>query len=233
MTRALPIASWRLAGAAKLLLNLPFDDSDAAPLAARSAKWGDMGKTIYLTGAPASGKSTTAQTLLRANPDIAIWEYGARLTDYLKSRSIDLVDQSQLRAQSAAVVTPEDIENVDIALLDFVIQNRSTKHVLIDSHAVTKETFGFRITPFSLEQFAKLQVDEIWVFYASPQVTRERIAADSGGRPTPTEEEARLHTTLQASVAATYGMSIGRAVHLFDTTIDRVELVDRLLARLK
>jgi adenylate kinase len=46
------------------------------------------------------------------------------------------------------------------------------------------------------------------------------------------EEEARTHTALQASVAATYGISLGRPVYLFDTAGPRDELVARLAERL-
>jgi adenylate kinase len=191
-----------------------------------------MPKVIYLTGAPAAGKSSTTALLKECVPDIEIWEYGARLTDHVRARSAGVESQIDLRARSAGVVAPQDVAEVDQALLDFVEANRSARHLIIDSHPVTKEVYGFRITPFSLEQFGRLSPDEIWVLYASPAETRRRISSDSGGRPMVTSEEAAMHTALQASVASTYGMSIGCAVYLFDTGGSRNELVDRLIARL-
>jgi adenylate kinase len=127
---------------------------------------------------------------------------------------------------------PEDVVEVDQALLTFVEGNRTERHVLIDSHPVTKEAHGYRITPFSLEQFTRLAPDEIWVLYASPEETRRRIEADDGGRPMVSAEEAHMHTVLQASVAATYGMAAGRPVYLFDTAVPRDELVAQLARRL-
>jgi adenylate kinase len=191
-----------------------------------------MPKVVYLTGAPAAGKSSTIGLLSRRVPDISIWEYGARLTEHVAKRSADVGTQDDLRARSAGVVTPRDVAEVDRALLAFVSDNRSTRHVIIDSHPVTKESYGFRITPFSLAQFSQLAPDEIWVLYASPEETRRRIAKNSGGRPMVTEQEAAAHTALQASVAATYGMSIGCPAYLFDTSVARDELVDRLAERL-
>ena len=191
-----------------------------------------MPKVIYLTGAPASGKSSTTRLLRKRIPDLLIWEYGARLTEHMRDRSDGVVTQDDLRARSSGVVTPQDVEDVDHALIAFVAEYRASRHVLIDSHPVTKEAYGYRITPFSLERFALLAPDEIWVLFASPEETRRRIGADDGGRPMVTEEEARTHTALQASVAATYGMSLGRAVYHFDTAAPREELVARLAERL-
>jgi adenylate kinase len=130
------------------------------------------------------------------------------------------------------LVMPEDVAEVDKALLAFVDLHRFTSHVLIDSHPVTKESYGYRITPFSLEEFGRLRPDEIWVLFADPIETRRRISADAGGRPLVTEEEARTHTMLQASVAATYGMSIRCPIYMFDTTDTQDELIARLAGRL-
>lgn len=191
-----------------------------------------MPKVIYLTGAPASGKSSTTRMLAERVPGLQVWEYGARLTEHVRSRTDAVSSQHELRAQSAGVVTPADVDEVDDALIAFVGEHRGRSDVLIDSHPVTKEDYGYRITPFSLTRFAQLAPDEIWVLYADPEETRRRIAADADGRPMVTVEEARTHAALQSSVASTYGMSLGRPVYLFDTAADRDALVDRLAARL-
>jgi adenylate kinase len=191
-----------------------------------------MPKIIYLTGAPASGKSSTTKLIREQVPGLVIWEYGAKLTEHCAARFVDVTNQNDLRAKSAGLVTAEDVAVVDEALLKFVDEERGRRHVVIDSHPVTKEEWGYRITPFSLEQFARLSPDEIWVLYASPEETRRRIQNDPGGRPLVNEEEARAHTMLQASVAATYGMSIRCPVYMFDTGVPRDVLVARLAGRL-
>jgi adenylate kinase len=191
-----------------------------------------MPKVIYLTGAPASGKSSTTRILAERMPALQVWEYGARLTEHVRTRVDGVASQDELRRRSAGIVMPADVDEVDDALIAFVGEHRGRSNVLIDSHPVTKEEYGYRITPFSLARFAQLAPDEIWVLYASPEETRRRIGADAGGRPMVSVEEARTHTALQSSVAATYGMSLGRPVYLFDTAADRAGLVDRLAARL-
>jgi adenylate kinase len=191
-----------------------------------------MPKVVYLTGAPAAGKSSTTRRLAERFPDLLIWEHGAKLTDHCAARCAEVTGQEDLRARSAGLITVEDVAAVDQSLLDFVDAHRKMSNVIIDSHPVTKEEWGYRITPFSFDQFARLRPDEIWVLYASPEETRRRIGADPAGRPLVSEEEARTHTMLQASVAATYGMSIRCPVYMFDTEPPREELVSRLAERL-
>jgi len=118
-------------------------------------------------------------------------------------------------------------------LLSFVAEARTRTHVVIDSHPVTKEAFGFRVTPYSLDDFALLSPTQIWVLYADPETTAARIGRDAQGRPMVTAAEAAMHTHLQASVAATYGMRLGTPVHLFDTSrLDPDEVAVILAARL-
>jgi len=191
-----------------------------------------MPKVIYLTGAPASGKSSAAKALITQKPEIAVWTYGERLAATVQARGGLEGGHSELRAKSAAIVTPEDVEDTDRALLAFVQEHRASQHVLIDSHPVTKEDYGFRVTPFSLAQFASLSPSEIWVLYATPQETLRRIAADPDGRPTITEEEARMHTFVQSSVATTYGASIRCPTYLFDASGSREDLVAKMMGRL-
>jgi predicted methyltransferase/adenylate kinase len=191
-----------------------------------------MPKVVYLTGAPAAGKSSTAKLLAGNVSSVALWEYGERLTEYLKIRSRGVMHQEELRTKSSLVVTPEDVAAVDIELLEFVEENRGNKDVIIDSHAVTKELYGYRVTPFSLQNFSALKPDEIWVLHASPETTIARIAADSGGRPSISEEEARTHTLLQSSVAITYGMSLGIPIYFIDSSKPREEILGVMVARL-
>ncbi|RYC31261.1 AAA family ATPase [Lichenibacterium minor] len=192
-----------------------------------------MGKVVYVTGAPASGKSTTTGLLAAMVPGIERWEYGARLTDHLRREGIDLADQNQLRRESSKVALAGTIRELDRLLLAFVEDRRGGAHVLIDSHPVTKEDYGFRVTAFSQSDFVRLRPDEIWVLYTTPEVAVSRIRDDPGGRPAIDIETARMHTFLQASVATTYGIIAGCPVHVFDTDRDPDALVRDLAGRLE
>lgn len=190
-----------------------------------------MAEVVYLTGAPATGKSTLTRALKSQIADLQIFEFGERLTARLAG-SGQVSDQADLRSQSARAITLDDVRAVDRELLDFVATHRATRPVIIDSHAVTKESYGYRVTPYSLKEFEKLGPTQIWVLYTEPQVTLQRIAANAQGRPQITEEEARFHTQLQAGVAITYGMHLGTAIHFFDSAVPGAQLASQLVARL-
>jgi len=189
-------------------------------------------KVVYVTGAPASGKSTTINRLLDGRSDIELWEYSQRLMDYVNVTRSDAVTHNSLRQSSAALLHPEDIAAVDKLLIEFVARNRDEKHVLIDSHPLTREEYGFRCTAFSALQIQAIAPDEIWVLYADPQTTISRIDASGGGRKAVDVEHARMHTYLQASIATNYGVAVGRPVYFFDSTASQDDLVKRLANRL-
>lgn len=189
-------------------------------------------KVVYVTGAPASGKSSTLTQLGQRFPDLHIWEYGARLTSFLQNKGLVIKDQDELRSRSGEVAQPSDIEALDEQLLEWVTTSRLRWHTLIDSHPVTKEHYGFRVTAFSIEKFKQLHPDEIWLFYVAPEVTLDRIARNPAGRPNITLEEARMHNAAQASVACTFGIAAGCPVYMFDTDICSVNLIDKLAAHL-
>ena len=192
-----------------------------------------MGEVIYLTGAPAAGKSSLSRELRKTIPSLQVFEYGDRLTRFVaERRGLDLT-QVAVREQSARLITPADVADLDRILSEFIEKERTTSHVLIDSHAVTKEEYGFRITPFSLEDFAALRVTQIWVLYVPTDVAIARITANPEGRPLPSAFEAEFHTFLQATVAATYAIRVGIAVHYFDASKSLEELVKRLATRLR
>lgn len=165
-------------------------------------------------------------------PGINVWEYGSRLTDFLKNRGSDLRNQDELRTRSASVAQPSDIDELDDELLSWTVASRLRGHTVIDSHPVTKEDYGFRVTAFSVDRFQSLHPTEIWLFYVAPELTVERIARDPAGRPSISIEEARMHSFAQASVACTFGIAVGCPVYMFDTAVDQTTLVDKLAIRL-
>lgn len=189
-----------------------------------------MFEVIYLTGAPAAGQSTTAKLLARRVSPLEVFEFGERLTAHLVAKDGRAIVQEDVRRRSASVVTPTDMRAADRLLLEFATEAWRRAPVVIDSHPVTKESFGFRITPYALDDFARLAPTQIWVLYADPETTVARIGRDKQGRLAITAAEAALHTQLQASVAATYGMRVGTPVHLFNTSRLPPEQVAAMLA---
>lgn len=146
-----------------------------------------MGKVIYLTGSPASGKSSLCELLEASIASLQAYSYSKLLRDYLNRRRDNDIDEAGIRQHSARVVTRADVDAVDRWLIDEVQARRSERHLVIDSHPVTKEHYGFRVTPFTVEQLRALNPDVIVCLYIDPSETKSRIAKDAAGRPLPSD----------------------------------------------
>lgn len=175
-------------------------------------------KVIYLTGPPAVGKTTLVKRLQKACADLDIFVYRELLTQHLERREKTNISQRRLRKDSAHIVKPEDIEEVDKLLISEVQRLRSTRHIIIDSHPVTKEDYGFRITAFSIPLLLELKPTVICMLYADAGEIIKRISNHSKGRPTATLYETSLHCSMQASVAIIYGVQLGIPIYFFNAS---------------
>lgn len=125
---------------------------------------------VYLTGAPATGKSTLCGQLATL-PNVRHFSFSERLRDRLNQRMNTALDESDIRRLSAQAVTPADVDAVDEALTREADEVRETGgYLVIDSHPVTKEDYGFRVTPFSVERLRQLRPDKLIGLYAPPGV---------------------------------------------------------------
>ncbi|HMJ89621.1 MAG TPA: hypothetical protein VK530_07375, partial [Candidatus Acidoferrum sp.] len=84
------------------------------------------------------------------------------------------------------------------------------------SHPVTREGYGYRITPFSLEKLRQLAPTHVCLLYSDAETIRNRITANAQGRPKPTPFEADFHLYLQSQVAVVYGIDLGVPVYALD-----------------
>jgi adenylate kinase len=188
-------------------------------------------EVIYLTGAPATGKSTLLSALEASMQPMLTFSYSKVLADYVGKRHAAELSQDEIRTQSGQVVTPADVDAVDRLLLESVTRRRNDTHIVIDSHAVTKEKYGFRVTPFKIEQLIALRPTLLFCLYADPEVIRARIAAHPAGRPQVTPFEAETHNTLQANVALIYGIHLGIPVYFLDSAQATSALVNEIRRR--
>jgi adenylate kinase len=125
------------------------------------------------------------------------------------------------------VVAPEDVKNLDERLITEVSELRHRSDVLIDSHAVTRESFGFRAIPFSLRQLGRLSLDGVLALRCDPETAVSRIAVNSEGRRGVTAELAREHQLLQQAVGMSYGIACGCPVYVLDSeAMDESELAE-------
>jgi adenylate kinase len=143
----------------------------------------------------------------------------ATVSDRYRSLSVEA-----LREAPSQVITRADVDATDKKLIGLVGDLRKHKHVLVDSHPMSKEPYGFRITPFTQAQISELSPDVIVCLYADPAEIARRIHEDAAGRPLPSEFELSMHVTLQATVAAQYAYTLGVACHLLDGAMAVEEL---------
>lgn len=190
-------------------------------------------QVVYLTGAPASGKTTTVSALQRRDATIAHFSFGERLKDHINQSEGTKLSHGDIRQASAQIVTPELVKEVEDSLAVFVEKERKSRHVIIDSHPITKEKYGFRATPFNSESLKALNLTQIWTLYCSPEKSVERINSDAQGRQEISIFEAATHTSLQASVALNYSVLLGVPAYFFSSERDIEGLADELYNRLK
>lgn len=187
-----------------------------------------MGQVIYLTGAPASGKSTLCEHLERTVLNLRVYSYSKLLLDYVNRQSSAAVDEVGIRRHSANMITRSDVEAVDQWLIEQVRLKRVAQHMIIDSHPVTKEDYGFRVTAFTPEQLRQLDPDVVICLYVAPGIARKRITANPAGRPLPPDFELGLHTDLQASLAVQYAFILGKPCYLLDSSVAFDELIKNI-----
>lgn len=190
-------------------------------------------KVIYLTGASATGKSTLSRNLAKRIPQLKVFAYSEELRKFLQRKSGGLsLTEDDIRRESARVVTAKDVKELDQELVELILRERGHRSILIDSHPVTKEKYGFRFTGFDASTIQQLKPDILVCLYAPADVIKARIQANDMGRPLPSAFELDMHTQLQAAVINQYGVLTGKAVYLLGSNYSKEELTETLLKRL-
>lgn len=72
-----------------------------------------MGRVIYLTGAPAAGKSTLCANLEQRAARLLVLSYSALLRDHVQDRKGTDLGAAEIRELSSRVITREDVMAVD------------------------------------------------------------------------------------------------------------------------
>lgn len=177
----------------------------------------DKYQVVYLTGAPATGKSTLAKRLQSKLSQVRIFSYGELLTQRLNQKHAASFSQSTIREKSGKIITDDDVRELDNELIDEIGRIRKESHVIIDSHPITKESYGFRAIPFASSTLQKISPTMIISLSANPEIIIQRIQKDAQGRPLISEHDALIHNYLQGSVATTYSIVLGIPVYFIDT----------------
>ena len=178
---------------------------------------GVMGKVTLLTGAPGTGKSTLRRSLEPCIAGLQHFDYGELLLRR-KERQGSILSYSELREQSSSVISSTDVLDTDEWVIAEITQLRATSDVIIDSHALTREEYGFRAIPYSTRQLEAINFDAVVALRCDPEVLTARVAGDRGGRRELSVELAREIQTLQEALCLHYAVACGCTAFVIDTT---------------
>lgn len=188
---------------------------------------GDKHKLIYVTGAPASGKTTLISNLeTKIQPCKAIG-YGTLIRDALAREGTDTA-YSDLREKSSKVVSSGTVSSLDDKIADDVQQWLDESHVVIGSHSVNYEDYGIRITPFSAAALSRLPMSAVVILEAAPEELVQRRGENSGRIWSKSEEAARLQA-LQIQIGLVYGIMTASPVYVFDANQGPSQLCQSVL----
>lgn len=172
---------------------------------------------IYLTGAPATGKTSVAD-YLRTTYGARAFSYGQALLDHANLRGIS---HDALREQSSTVVTAELISELDAKLPTLLAGWQEDGPVVIDSHAVTSETWGLRALPYSADALGAIGITHIICLIADGGTLIGRIRATPEGRRADDPWKLEQLNNTQLALAAAYAHTLGIALSAIDARASR------------
>ena len=191
-----------------------------------------MMKKIYLTGIAASGKTTLAKEVALLQENIMSVSYSSLLSEHISNKYGKSIEVSELRKQSARIIEPEDIRELDNYIKNLVKNYTNEKHIILDSHAVTIEEYGIRVTPFSEKILKEINFDILISMYTDPELIIQRISENSLGRKQICRYTVESALNIQNSVLLNYASILNKPVYFLDSSKEKKFLVEWILKKI-
>ncbi|MGI8426323.1 MAG: ATP-binding protein [Actinomycetota bacterium] len=186
-----------------------------------------------MTGVPGVGKTTVCSMLAAQYPGrYCHVSFGKLILEALESGERAL-SYSGLRREVSKFVTPAVIERATRLLEERARSAEPTIWTVVDSHAVSQDWYGYRVTADGPRYFAVIRYKAIVNLFANAGAVLNRTVLDRAGRHALSEKELELHSGLQAAVSICYGSLSECPVFFVDAGGDIKAVVERVDAVLK
>lgn len=187
-----------------------------------------------VTGVPGVGKTTVCSMLAAKYPDrYRHVSFGKLILEALQESGERAVNHSDLRRDVSRLVTPTVIERATRLLEERARSGDARAWAIVDSHAVSQDWYGYRVTADGPRYFAVIRYSAIVNLFADAATVLKRTASDRAGRRALSEKELEIHFGLQAAVSICYGSLSECPVFFVDGGGELDAVVERVHAVLK
>lgn len=188
----------------------------------------EVGKVILISGPPCSGKSTLIEELVGLVKNLHPLKYGQLILEELQ-RDYPSLTYENMRSCASTLVTREVVAEVDRKAIDKVAEIRKTSNILIESHTVTQESFGFRAVPYSVNEIQGLAISCIILLSPPPNILVARVAENPEGRKVFSRPVAKGFLELQTIYAVNYSVISGCPLFSIDSSVRSPELTSQVV----
>jgi len=175
-------------------------------------------KLILLTGIPGIGKSTITQYLEKKIKPIVRFSFGDLIYEVLQQKGVKC-NRLQIRKTPDKFVTINIIKYASKILLERAMEARKINNVVIESHAVVRDFYGFWVIP-EITDFKSARLDAIIVIHTSFNTFRKRMNRAIDGRYEISNQTFQKYQSLLDSVAINFSLKAGCPLYVVETGDD-------------
>ncbi|MCA1530596.1 AAA family ATPase [Bradyrhizobium yuanmingense] len=164
-----------------------------------------MRQLCLVNGVPGVGKTSLCYRLLQdASAAYTHISFGQLILRVLRESAPD-IDEKALRQSTTALVTQEVLDRATAILAQEVrAQAADDGWILLDSHAVSQDWFGYLASPDGMRYFEQLQYGAIVHLYASSEAVLRRSDTNASGRQARVPSDLETHSQLLNCVSILY-----------------------------
>lgn len=175
---------------------------------------------VLITGVPGVGKTTLCERLAQEAPaTFRHIAFGRLILEAIGDESLTEVD---LRRNVTGRVTERALDQATQALRKRLHEvgsdGESPPIALLDSHAVSQDSYGFISTPDGPGYFEQVRYDAIVHLYGKPSEILQRSDPEQTGRFAATEADLERHDSILSGVTNLYAHASSAPAYFVDSS---------------